>query len=204
MKNKMSSVMAGKRKTILAVFVLVLFLVLGGFYFKSYLFPDVAKSADAHFKDCKILAKNCLDVTECGLNVYCGDGDYADCRIYDCNGSYGIFTKDISGNIDYKNKDKPDESATEAIRDNCSGTIQVVSSECIDKKTQMKVKLNTKGACEIESFATIFEGVGTIGNEFASLGDNTYSIVSDTCGNMIKIVPAAKSGIGLDMERVGA
>ncbi|MDD5499053.1 MAG: hypothetical protein PHI10_06185, partial [Dehalococcoidales bacterium] len=60
MKNKMSSVMAGKRKTILVVFVLVLFLVLGGFYFKSYLFPDVAKSADAHFKDCKILAKNCL------------------------------------------------------------------------------------------------------------------------------------------------
>lgn len=202
MKLEENGVGAGARKVIIVVFVLALCLVSGVFFFKDSLSPDPAKNPDAHFKDCKILAENCVDVTKCGFNVYCGDGIFADCRVYDCDGNYGVYTKDVSGNINFKNEAKTDESAIKEVRDACDGTMQILSQDCVDNKMEMKLKLKTNGECEIENFATIYGDAGAQPNAFVALGNGVYSITANTCETISEIIPAARGGVGLNLSLV--
>ena len=153
--------------------------------------------SDAYFQDCKLIEKDCKD-TSCNMYIWCGDGDRQVCRIYDCGDTYGIFTKDSKDNIITKRKDKPDTEARQAQADACSGSIQRLEEKCVDGKMQMKVKLNTKGECKINTFALIYKDAGAQPNQFSSLWDNTYLVTSYSCGTVEKIIPGTKEGIALD------
>ncbi|MDD3007207.1 MAG: hypothetical protein PHX30_06565 [Candidatus Pacebacteria bacterium] len=202
MEERKSNVRAGKYKAVIIFFVFCLLFVFGAFYFKDSLLPGATDNPDVYFKDCNILEENCLDAAKCELNIYCGDGNFKTCRVYDCGNSYGVFTEDLEGKTDFKNEIMPDEEVVFATREDCSGTMKVLSEECIEGKTEMKIKLALKGECEIESFATIFENIGAQPNIFTFLGDDTYSVVSYACGDITKVIPAAKGGIGLELEMI--
>lgn len=165
-----------------------------------------ADGPDEHFKNCTLLAENCIDVVECGLNVYCGDGAFKDCRIYDCGGKYGAYTLSLSDEIAYSETDKPDMSAAAAAEEACGGTMEVISQEC-DKgkdKLETKIKLATKGECKLATIATIYEEGGvTHPNTFTQLPDGTYSVISDGCGKISQIIPANEYGTGLYFAQAG-
>lgn len=194
----MSSAGRGANKVIVKVFLLALIFILGGYYFRDTLFPDPQIDPDAHFKGCKLIAENCVDVTTCVMNPYCAGGAITDCRIYDCANKYGVATRDAAGKISFREEAKPDEGATDATRAACKGAMEVTDRKCVDGKTKIDLKLDTQGECPIESFAVIFKEAGVVNSEFISKGDGTYSITADTCGTIDQIIPAATGGIGLE------
>lgn len=193
---------AGKRRKLI-VFVIaavVLLLGIGVIYSKDSLFVDPAKDPGRHFKDCKVLAEKCLDITTCAFNVYCGDGTYSACKIYDCGSTYGVYTRGTDGSANFNNENKPVEKAVETIRESCSGKMRILSQNCVSGRLEIKVKLETKGACEIESFATK-QGDSAAANDFIRLEDGTYGIAVYNCDTVTEIIPAATGGIGLSLEQ---
>lgn len=166
---------------------------------------DPSLDPDVHFASCRLLAEKCTDITACGLNTYCGDGLFADCRVYDCGDNYGVATLDQAGQVSFKNAAKPaDDQAVAAIEDRCSGTMEILGQDCVGEKTEMKLQLHTKGDCEIESFAVLFEEIGVQPSSFVSLGGGTYAVTAYACGKITQVIPAARGGIGLELPVAGA
>lgn len=166
-----------------------------------------AEDPDKHFKDCTLLAEKCIDVVECELNVYCGDGAFKDCRVYDCSEKYGVYTLDLSDTVKFSEAAKPDTSAIVAAEEACGGTMEIISQECNEEKKMMetKMRLVTKGECRIETIATIYEeDGGAHANTFTLLPDGTYSIISEGCGKISRITPANEYGTGLVFAQAGA
>jgi len=194
----------GKRKIPImypVIFAIIILIILSFLIVR----PDMAAlRSDVRFASCDILAKDCVDITTCGLNIYCGDGALKNCKVYDCGKSYGVFAEDLAGNVIYKNEAKPDEGVSDAVRSACAGTMQILKQECREDKTETRIRLNTKGACEIESFAMIYENGGAMPNTFTLEEDGTYLVISKNCGNIQEIIPAAKGGIGLELQQAGA
>lgn len=167
--------------------------------------PQVAVPVDpdAHFASCSLLQADCTDPVSCGLNSYCGDGGHRSCRVYDCGETYGVFAESFSGEVTFKNEPKPVVDADLPVRDSCRGTMAVMGENCTEDRMEVKVKLATAGSCEIESFALIYEGSGAQPNNFVDLGDGNYTITASKCGKVSQIIPAAKGGIGLELDRSG-
>jgi len=184
-----------------SIFILLLLYIVGVLIMMRGNFNVLQKNAaldsDAYFADCKLLEKDCND-TSCNLYTWCGDGDHSVCRIYDCGNNYGIFTKDLNNKIKTERKAKPDMKALDAQKDACSGSMQILQQDCVEGKMQVKVKLNTKGECKINTFALIYKDAGAQPNEFVSLGGDTYQITAYSCGTIDEIVPGTKDGIALD------
>jgi len=154
---------------------------------------------DIYFGGCELVEAECLDIVICGLKVYCGDKNYAECRIYDCGDSYGIFTREIeSGVFEFKNTPKPDIGNILEKKDQCVGTLEVLSEKCVEGKTEIEVRIATKGECEIESFNLKYEGTGMEKGTFAISEEGIYIISAKGCGEVNKIVPIGKGGIILD------
>lgn len=195
---------ARKRKPYIIALSVLFVLLVTGLLFRNTLLNDKKLKADLHFRGCDILAENCTDVVSCGLNVYCGDGRFNDCRVYDCGNSYGIFTEDVEGKIEFKNDTKADANIENSIRDSCTGKMEILSSACVGQKTEIKVKLTTKGKCEIEEFSIVDKNVGSVPNTFIIEEDGTYSITAGICVEIAEIIPAAKGGIGIDLAQEGA
>jgi hypothetical protein len=185
----------------LASFALIMLIVFA--IGMSFISTNNSNDPDVHFKNCKLLASNCTDIVTCGLNVYCGDGEYKDCRIYDCENSFGIFTKGLNDEVVFDNVMKQSNEEVAAVRENCGGTMQILSQECKGNQTEIKLKITPKGQCEIESIATVFDNIGTWPNTFSTVGDNTYSIISNTCEKLNKVIPVGKGGVDLDLKQEG-
>ena len=194
---------ARKRKPFVIALSVLFILLVAGLLFRNTLLNDNKLKADLHFIGCDILAEDCTDVVSCGLNVYCGDGLFKDCRVYDCKESYGVFTEDFGGKIEFKNDTKADTDMENGIRDACAGQMEIMSEKCVDKKTEIKVKLTTKGECEIEEFSTIDKNVGSVPNTFIIEEKGTYAITVGICAEIAEIIPAAKGGIGLNLTQSG-
>lgn len=158
---------------------------------------SATEDSDVYFQDCKLLEKDCKD-TSCNMYIWCGDGDHKVCRIYDCADTYGVFTTDLQDKIKTERKAKPDIEALQAQKDNCSGSIRRLEEKCVDEKMQVKVKLETKGKCEINTFALIYKDAGAQPNQFSAVGENTYLITAYGCGTVEQIIPGTKEGIALD------
>jgi hypothetical protein len=189
--------------------ILTLLIIGAGLFVYKVILPDQeAFRADWHFKGCKLAAKDCIDIAKCDLNSYCGDGVFQDCRVYDCGSTYGIFTQTAAGKVAYKNETKLDEQTVAAAvakaQDECSGTMQILSQECKEGKGNIKLQMNTKGKCEIESIATLAENSGAVPNTFTHSEDNIYYITTNNCGKITQVIPAAKGGIELHLQQVGA
>jgi hypothetical protein len=204
MNDPIGSAGRGASKVITKVFIVALVFIVAGYYFKDDLFPNPAVNPDAHYSHCTKIAENCTDVATCPMNVYCGDGIFSDCRIYDCGSDYGIATTDQSGQISFREENKPNEDITQSVRNACSGTMETLSSKCIEGKTEIELKLDTAGECQIESFAVIFKDTGITDSTFVSKGNGIYALEAQNCGTIDQIIPAATGGVGLEMEQAGA
>lgn len=182
------------------VFAILLTYIVGGLLLSKDSFSgvqqDAVQEADAYFSGCQILQENCMD-SSCNLYDLCGGGSLNMCRIYDCTDTYGVFAQDVNGETKAKNEQKNDNKSVRAKKQACGASMQVLSQKCADGKMEAKVKLTPKGECKIGGFNVVYEGVGPQPNSFASLGDNTYSITVDKCGQISQIIPQTEDGIAL-------
>ena len=106
--------------------------------------------------------------------------------------------KDDNGQISTKRKTKPDTASIEAEKEACKGSMEILEQNCVNDEYQAKVRIATKGGCQIGNFIIIFENEGSQPNKFTSLGDNTYAITVDHCGKTMEISPVSASGIYLE------
>jgi hypothetical protein len=203
MKETIGSAGRSANKVIAKIFIVALVFIVLGYYFKDDILPDPATNPDAHYSRCTRIAENCIDVVSCPMNVYCGDGVFSDCRIYDCGSNYGIATVSLDGQLSFREEAKPNEEATKNIRNACSGTMEILSRKCVEEKTEIEVKLDTAGECPIENFAVIFKDTGITDSEFVDKGNGIYAITARNCGTIDQIIPAATGGIGLEFEKAG-
>lgn len=182
------------------IFILLLTYIVGSLlYTKDSFIAQEGENRinpDEYFKDCQILEKECLDI-DCRYYTRCGDGNFKACRIYDCDKDYGVYTEDMNGVQKTDKKPKPNSDAIMAQKDACSGTMEILSDQCVDNKEKIKVKITPAGECEIGGFTVAFDGIGNKFNTFTDLGDNTYEITAISCGKLSKVVPATPDGISL-------
>jgi hypothetical protein len=181
------------------IFILLLIYMVGGVLLTKDHYQkksDTAES-DAFFSGCALAEKDCA-TSQCNLYTWCGDGTYQTCRIYDCGSTYGIYTKDVEGQVRTRNEAKSDMMARAEKEKACHGIMQILEQGCKEGKFQAKVKLTTQGECEIGSFALFFEDGVARPNEFVRQEDGTYVITSYYCGALQEIVPGTKEGIALD------
>jgi hypothetical protein len=155
-----------------------------------------APEADASFPGCTVKEQNCTD-TECSFYSAC-DGEQKQCTVYDCGDEYGLYIRTADGTVKTKREKKPDLSAIEKERQDCSGSMELLQQGCSGQKFQAKVKLTTKGQCEIDSFIVTLDNLGNVFSTIKSEGDGIYSISSDRCGKAVRISPVTKSGISLE------
>lgn len=153
-------------------------------------------SSDGYFKDCSLLEENCRDIS-CTFYNSC-NGTQKECKIYDCGDAYGVLIKNADDKIEVKKEAKPDADAIRTEEENCKGDMQILEQSCIDHRFQAKVKLITKGECNIGAFVLSLQEYGNVQNEFESLGDGSYVITTDRCGKAMKIGPVTKSGMYLE------
>lgn len=155
---------------------------------------------DRYFASCQPLVKNCLDVTQCQLNVYCGDEtNQEDCGVYDCGKDYGVYVK-LQGRSDYiyRNEPKPDTSVVEKRKAACAGTMEILSNKCVNGSREVKYRLQTQGECEILSTDFRYAEAGQKSTAMRKETDGTYTAIAGTCTEVEKVVPVTEGGLALE------
>lgn len=183
------------------VSILLLFCIVGVLLVLDKQAPrgiDTSES-DAYFSGCTLLEADCADV-DCGFYASCGDDHYKVCRIYDCAGVYGIFTKNAEDKIETKNEAKPDQQAIAAEAAACTGTMEVLNKECTEGKEKITLKLQTAGDCEVGNIALVYGDEGGRPSEFSMVDADTYQVVAETCDEVTQIIPASASGMELVLQ----
>lgn len=184
--------------TLCLIFIVLLVYVVGGLIMTKDNYGGTAES-DAFFPGCSLKDKECNN-SDCGMYLWCGDGDYSICRIYDCDKEYGIFTKDMDGNIETKREAKPDTSAIAEQTEACGGTYSVLSQSCTEENLlQATVKIATKGICEVEIIMLKLKGDENLqATQFQLAEDGSYQLTGYSCGEIEQVVPSAQGGIVMD------
>lgn len=118
--------------------------------------------------ECYELSSSCVDDT-CDYLAFCRqEGEFEDCQVYDCGENYGIvITKKEEENPNKfiktfsKNPITISPEQRSAIKENCKGTLEIIEQKCEGETFSIKVKVTTKGECEIHRFV-------------AKTGENSY------------------------------
>jgi hypothetical protein len=118
--------------------------------------------------------------------------------VYDCDDSYGIFSKDTEGKIATKNETKPDQEAIAQEVAACSGSMELLNTQCVEGQKLIAVKLETAGQCPIGDFALVYGNEGT-GHQFIQQEDGSYLIKATTCDEVTNH-PASVDGISIELE----
>lgn len=145
---------------------------------------------------CAILEDNCRDV-DCAFYNLC-DGVQKQCQVYDCGKEYRIVKTDAEGRTETKNEPKSDADAIVAEQDSCRGEMHILEQGCVDDHFQARVRLQTQGECEIGYFVLTLKEFGNVQSESESLGDGSYLITTDRCGQATRIGPVTKDGMYLE------
>lgn len=156
-------------------------------------------SPERRFASCQTLAKNCLDVTQCKWNVYCGDEmNKEDCGVYDCGKEYGVYVK-LKGQNDfiYKNVPKADLGAVQKLKEACAGKMEVLSDKCVNGVKEIKYRLETAAECKIVSTDLRYSETRQEPTELKRDADGTYVATGGTCEAIQRVVPVAESGLAL-------
>lgn len=175
-----------------SIFILLLVYVVGALVLMK---NNFGVNPDLFFSGCNVIEKNCTDA-KCGFYNSC-DGAQKQCRVYDCGDAYGIFVQKSDNSMQTKKEKKIDNKAVETRKDNCSGKMQILSQGCMKETFEAKVKIDTKGECNIGSFVLTLQEFGNVTNEFKRADDGTYVITADRCGVATRIVPVTDDGMSL-------
>ena len=185
--------------TMCLIFILLLFYIVGVLLLMNKNLPagiDTSES-DALFPNCTLLETDCTDIT-CGFYSSCESHDV--CRVYDCDGSYGIFSKDAEGKIATKNETKPDQEAIAQEVAACSGSMELLNTQCVEGQKLIAVKLETAGQCPVGDFALVYGNEGTRPSQFIQQEDGSYLITATTCDEVTEIIPASVDGVSIELE----
>jgi hypothetical protein len=214
-KNKSSSVETGRAHggrcfaakkaapALLVLILLLLFFVVGGrFYIQYGGFGKKTNSLvrtidpDSYFQGCTMMRDSCLDVS-CDLYAQCGKGKYKTCRLYDCGNDYGVYTISAAGKEAVSKEAKYDPNEVAAKKEACGGSMQILDEQCTAGKTQLKVKINSKGECKLGGFTVIYNETDSEPNTFVRQEDGTYLLTVEKCGKLKTIIPQTEEGIAI-------
>lgn len=151
----------------------------------------------ADFPGCSLLNKKCLGA-ECDKYFLCSDRKYLVCEIYDCGEEFGIGTKDENGEINRQRKAKEDKEKIIKIKEKCAGTVEVLESDCLDEKLEMKVKVITNGDCQIAGFWVGQMNKETKPVKFSNLENGLYLVVANSCEEVSELIAAGENGISIE------
>lgn len=154
--------------------------------------------SDKLFPECTMLNRDCT-ADSCAQYTMCLAGGNKACRIYDCQDEYGVFTRDMNGEVGTHRESKPDMAEVAKAVEDCDGVMREIGGTCLDGKNYQEVlKIETAGKCEMESFAIIFKGdAGATATGFEQVEENTYQLTADKCGEIESIIAGAKGGVVL-------
>jgi hypothetical protein len=147
------------------------------------------------FADCKLLANNCSgDVCQYYSLCQSASPEWKNCKVYDCDSSYGIEITSKKDDFISKTYNKVNvEEAKENISA-CQGTIQVVGNKCEKNNSKIEIKAETSGNCDAEAF--VYEQYGEWKPAlFESLQDSSYILTIPSCDQIVAIKVIGKSGI---------
>ena len=215
MKNKKINILAIFMKTLYFVAIILLFYIVGvliqidgecvdrGNNFPAEISDLSEKTKFAsYFPECGLLNSECLNM-DCDKYFLCSDKKYSICEVYDCGEEFGIGTKDKDGKTDIQRKAKDNKKKIIEIKSRCSGTVEIIESDCINGKLEMAVKVVTSGDCAIEGFLVGY-GSGESGEKidfkpakFSSLGGGLYSVSVSTCGDVAEIIAIGENGVSI-------
>ena len=148
------------------------------------------------FADCQVLSSSCKD-KNCEFLFLCNETEFSDCQVYDCGKNYGIRIIDKAGNVQNKTREKTSPCENEEVREmiaKCSGSFEVIEkNNCENGEAKVKVKINTKGDCKINSAVMSIGGKSRIANVEQS--GEFYNISVKSCGEISDIKITGEGGV---------
>lgn len=156
-----------------------------------------------YFPECNLLSSNCLNA-DCDQYFLCNDKEYLRCEVYDCGEEFGIGTKDKDGKVDILPREaKDNKEKIVEVKSRCSGTVEIVKSDCKDEKLKMTIKVATNGDCKIEGFLVGYrdqEGGGETNfkpAEFSDLDSGVYAVSVNSCNEVLEIIAIGENGVSI-------
>lgn len=163
---------------------------------------DPVEDFSGHFPECDLINDSCLN-TNCDKYFLCNDKKYVTCEIYDCKKEFGIVTIDESGEIKTERRIKYDRERITEIKNRCDGKLEIIKSECVEEKLEMRVKVKTAGDCTIGGFMAVYE-TGEIAGEknvksikFSNLEEEFYLVKADNCEEISELIAVGDSGVSI-------
>ena len=156
----------------------------------------------AYFSGCDLLNGECLSM-DCGQYFLCNDEEYSVCEIYDCGTEFGVGTKDSDGKINIERRIKDNRKKIAEVKSRCGGSLEVMESNYVNEKLEVKVKVMTVGSCEIGGFLVSCKNLETdkISSfkpaKFSDLGSGFYLVSVNNCSEVSEIIAIGENGISI-------
>lgn len=211
---------------ILLVMILA-FILIGGFFYILFggEIPKISGPGSSpeestgppgpgRLSNCQELSSSCIDKSCQYFSLCQEEGEFKECQVYDCGENYGLVITKKEGetpNKIIKTLPKGRKTITSEeikdIRQRCEGKVEILEQSCENGKLNLKVKVETKGECKIQSFiAKIdteyqifkFDPSPLAKDKGFEKTDDFYNLTLSSCPEEFEVIAVGEEGISIE------
>ena len=170
--------------------VLIILIAIGGYLIYKKV-TEKPEQPIVEEPECEVLYENCRNIS-CKYYDLCNTVDFETCTIYDCGSGIKAEITDKQGNVTIKEREKTDMTEVYKIIQACKGTTQIISNQCVAGKKELKVQVETKGDCPINSFV-VNQGKNDYAPRFEEK-DGYFYLTLENCNQVEELITIGKNG----------